>query len=80
MLCSEYPQSADFNWNFFLFLTTEKRRKIEQAERDAEMQQEEQTTSSNRTAMPPIQMSQNQRDVEAGHGSGSSATSGGPAA
>lgn len=44
------------------------------------MQQEEQTTSSNRTAMPPIQMSQNQRDVEAGHGSGSSATSGGPAA
>lgn len=59
------------NFPKFFFFLSGKRRKIDQAERDAEMQQEEQTTSSNRTAMPPIQqnMSQNQRDAEAGSGS-----------
>lgn len=48
------------------YLFAGKRRKLKQDEIDAEMQQEEQTTSSNRTAMPPIQMQNQHRDSDVG--------------
>lgn len=46
-----------------IYFALGKRRKLKLAE---EMEQEEQTTSSNRTSNPPI-VSQNHRDVEAGN-------------
>lgn len=49
-----------------LFNSTGKRRKLKQAEIDAEMQQEEQTTSSNRTAMPAIIAQNHHRNSDVG--------------